>query len=740
MSDKLTYSSPALEWTDGLGIGNGSIGAMVWGVAGKEVFTLNHDHLFRNNIKKDIKTAHLIPKIRELMLSGKTKEAQELFNDECSKYSTGCNSYQVFGELKFDIDCERDTTDYTRNLNMGDAFCEMSYATGNDKYYCRAFSSILKNVIAVKYQKINGSFDCSLAFTRPQDPSCLYEITFYNNVLEFNAEFVEGVKFKAGIEIITDGRVEFNGSKLNFKQISNVELRIALATSYETDDVDKKCSEILEKLINVSFEDLMAENSLENKKLYDRVEFSLGESDFSKNTDEHYLAFTSGNPIDNAVYKNLFNAARYYTISASYGDSLPMNLQGIWNDSIVPMWECGYTTDLNVQMHYWLTLPGNLAECQMPLLKWLSSMAKTMERQAKNVFGCNGYYIPQYTDIMQTPTCWGNYAMFQVLWSGSAGWLSQHFYEYYKYTGDTQFLKNYALPFMRGSAKFYMDFLVKNNDGKYITLPSLSPENTTTEGNWLVQTSTIDISIINELFSNLIKLNDELLLNDEDREKWQDVVDNLIDYPINKDGVLEEWVENVQQADPYHRHLSHLYGLFPSKMFAEMPDKTLYNAAIKALKKRLSGGYGSAASWSHSWYACCFARIGDGDSALSCIDNLLKGGTLPNFLTTHNDWREQGLSNKMIDYKLIQIDALLGAATAIIEMFVQSDEEKIKIAPAVPKKWQESGGEIKGLKIYGGHEINLKWEKCKIKHFDIKWHSDRKCKIEFGMDIIDKNN
>lgn len=728
MKNKLIYDTPCTEWVEGMPLGNGKIGAMIWGDYGNETITLNHKSLVRANIQKKIKTSHLIPKIRELIMSGKSQEAQDIFNLACKKYPPNPNSYQVFCELKFDFN-HRVNQKYSRMLDMQKALVEI----GNIDYKITAFTDFVHNIFVVKIaSNQNRNLDFKVKVDRSEDKECYIHKRFVGNEFHFNASFIEGVEFSSVIRVkTTDGTVEWIDDRIVFEGCSMVEIRQSFCTGISCDHVEIECGKILASCEHLVFDDLLQSHTKSYESFYNRADIKLTIDKDEIAFEDEYLNLIHGKNVENSIYEYLFNSARYYTISASAPESdLPMNLQGIWNNSIDPMWQCGYTTDMNIQMHYWLTFAGNLSECHKPVFKWLFKNEQIMRDQAKNIFGCRGYYIPQYTDDKMTPACWQDLdaAAFQILWNGAAGWLAQHFYEYWKYTGDDSFLMEYTYPFLRECANFFIDYLCIGEDGKYMSCPSLSPENRTKDGNWLVNTSTIDLSIIRELFSNLIKINTQYNLNDENYSHWVKILENLIDYPINHDGAMLEWVEDVAVLDPYHRHISHIYGLFPSKLFVNLEDENLYNATIKALHKRREGGFGSAASWSHAWYACCFARIGDGDASLCCIDDLLHSGVMSNLLTVHNDWREQGLSNKMIDYKLLQIDALLGAASAVCEMFVQSYDKYILIAPAIPKKW--SSGKVNGLMAYGNFEVSIEWKEHVLTDLNIISHKGGTLKLK----------
>ncbi|MHB1483662.1 MAG: glycosyl hydrolase family 95 catalytic domain-containing protein [Saccharofermentanales bacterium] len=736
-SNILSYKKPATEWVEGIPLGNGSIGAMFFGETGREQLTLNHDSLFRKTIIKDIRTAHLIPKMRELCNNGRFLEADQYFMENFHEKEEFTNPFQVFGELKFDIGLTGEFSDYFRTLDMSEGIARISYKTGNIGVGYESFVSKTDNSLIIKLVSTE-KMKLVMELTRPVDKQCELAFDFKNGQLIMQGRFDEGITFASIAEInIFGGSAKWQADKLFIENSTQMIIRQVFSTSYVSADPMADCEAQLVKIRLKDFDSIKSDHIEENKRLYDRMSFVLepDKVENEKTTGEIYDEIYDKKRIDDFLYMQLFNAGRYYMMSASRPGSYPMNLQGVWNDSIAPLWESGYTMDMNIQMQYWSSQVCNLSECELPVFDWLYNNRGTLERQAKNILGTRGYYIPQYTDIHFTPASYKTAGMFQLLWNSAAAWMGQHYYEYWKFTCDDDFLRNSAFPFMKQCAYLYKDFLVKDENGRYVSAPSYSPENRTDKGAWTVNTATMDITMAHELMSHLIEIDDYLKLGDPDRIWWEDINDNMADYPFDNDGNLMEWVSPDGVEDPYHRHISHIYGIFPGKLFSPENDKKLYDAAVKAIDKRHGGGYDSYATWSHAWFACCFARIGNGDGALESIDYLMKSGMCSNFLSLCNDWRKQGLTAMFVDYKLLQIEAMLGVTAAIAEMFIQSFDDGIKIMPSLPAKWRN--GKITGLRTYGGFEFSIEWEESMIKRIFVKSDNGGKCVISLCLPFLD---
>ena len=725
----LSFDTPPNEWIEGIPVGNGSIGAMIFGTAGAEIITLNHDRLWRDNVEKEIHTADILPEMRRLTLEGKALEAEALFKKTTEGVESRINAYQVFCSLKVSVAGVRKYSDYRSELDLEKGIAAISFSSGDTRYSYELFSSSRHEAVILKMSADrNGALCCRFKFDRPMDPECKWTASCDKDMMLFNGEFTEGVSFAAVAKVASSsGGMKGKGSGISVKGSGEIIVRIVMETSVGAKDPMKECLRRIGLASVENYDRIRTDHAKAHGELFHRTELDIAPAGEGKSTEQMYNDVFGRNSIGGAMYEQFFNMGRYLMISASRPGSLPMNLQGIWNDSIAPCWESCFTMDMNQQMQYWLALPCNLSECELPVFDWIIGNKERMLKRSREIFGVAGAYISQYTDLKMTPEISLPHGSFQVLWPGAAAWMAQHFYEYWKYTGDDKFLLETAFPYMKMCADLFKGILAKDSSGKYISCPSSSPENKTKGGAWIVNTPTMDISIVQELTGHLLEIDDKFRLNDPDRMAWKDLLDNMAPYAFDADGTLREWVEDSEMNDPGHRHISHIYGLFPGKLFTHDKTPKLYEGAVKAIQKRRASGFGSCATWSHAWYACCFSRIKDGDKALESIDNIIKSGMIRNFLTTHNDWRDGSLSGRMTKDRLFQIEALLGATAAIAEMFVQSLDEGIMILPALPSKWKS--GEVKGLRAYGGFELAIKWTDGKIAELRVTSHVGGLCRL-----------
>lgn len=706
----ITHAEPAGEWIEGDPIGNGSIGAMVWGAPGTQIFSLNHERLWRHKYAKEIRTAALIPELRRLVLAGKAAAAHERFVGALRDLPDEINSYQPFCDLILKTDCAP-YRNYLRALDVENGVLTVTCEAGENAFRFSSFASQNRAavVVCVTAQK---PCDFELALEREPDSECGYRITADGSRVLFDGRFAEGVTFSSAISAEpADGLVLHRPGGVSVVHTTAFELRIALATSYECADPAGECKKRLDALQGLSGGQLYGEHTELFREKFDRMRLSLGGP--ADRTTGELAADLSGTGPSLPLYEQFFNMARYLMISSACRTSMPVNLQGLWNRSTRPMWECSHTMDMNTQMDYGLCHAGNLADCEESLFNWIDQMLPVMRKQCRDIFGVGGVYIPQYTDTFMVPCKCDWAGSFQILWTGAAAWIAQHYYEHYRYTDDTAFLFEKAYPYMKECAAFYRGYLVKNDSGRYILCPSASPENLTADRNWLVNTATMDIALVKELTENLLAVDEKFCLHDPDANAWRDLHDNIVDFPVTRDENgrvlwLEEWVDPAAQGDLGHRHLSHLYGLYPSKLFFKKGREELKAAAVGALARRRQNGFGSCATWSHAWYACCFARIGDGDAALDSLRSLMETGMTDNLLTTHNDWRGGDKTGAMIGFRLFQIEAVFGAATAVCEMLLQSYEDRIAILPALPKLWPQ--GRVQGICAYGGLTFDIAWK------------------------------
>lgn len=696
------WPRPAEEWVEGLPAGNGRIGFMAYGLPGDERFALNADRLFRKNIEKRFQTAHLMPALKALIAEGRGLEADALFQAAAKDQPEGVNPYQPFATLRALSPGARIAENYRREIDLTRGVVRLQYRMDGALVEWAALACEEENVIALR-RETDEPADMMLFFDRQDDPDCRWGAAFSGDRFEFSAEFVEGVRFRATIRLDTDGRMEADGQNVMIAGATRIDLFIELYTDY---DEEKPPAD---RLLQLKWAELFARHEERHSALFDRMDLSLGgESDID--IQSLYDEAQCGGDVPVALYEVLLKFSRYLLMGASRPGGLPVNLQGLWLEDIRPMWDAGFTTDMNIQMAYWMAETANLSTCHIPLFDWVDKNADRMAAQCRDIFGIEGgAYIPQYTDAFMTPASWAEFSPFQVLWGGAAPWIARHYFEHWLYTRDEEFARARAYPLMKRCMTFYRGLMERDEMGRLCVRPSCNPENWAADGGQLVDTATMDIALVRELARNMARMAHEVKIVDEDADAWRAMVTDIQDFPIDSDGALREWIDPRDVMDPSHRHLSHLYGLYPSDLFT---SEALRRAARKALDKRLACGLKNSATWSFAWYACLYARLGDGNAALRFIDHIVKGGLLPNLLTVHNDWRDESEYSHMVAGKVFQIDALLGLGSAILQMLIRPTEDGFELLPALPDRFK-AHGEVRGIRA-PGMVLDFSWEQGNV--------------------------
>jgi alpha-L-fucosidase 2 len=743
-----SFGQPATEWVDGFPLGNGLLGAMVLGGVKTDRIALNHNQLWRRAVKpQDIRVAGKLPEFRRLFQAGHFDEAGRLMEQNImqtgGKRYAYVNPFQPLGDLWLDFLHNGDAVDYRRQLDMDVGIAEVSYRDGDVRFRREYFISAPEdNVLVIRITSDrSGAISGQVRLDRTERddavrtqerfplPKCSIVRQAAGNHLILSARFEEGFPFAAVAGITSNsGRLTPEGSAIRIQGASEVLIVTAMATGVESSDPVEWSRKHLAG-VGLAFDKLRQKHVVDHQRLFRRVRLSLQGSEPNQPTDqlvENAVQTQRGSP---ALFEKLFDFGRYLLISGSRPDGLPMNLQGIWNDQVYPPWDSDYHLDLNLQCNYWPAEVANLSELHQPLFDWAEARIPEARRMARDLFGCRGIYFP----IVADATGLGNPDNLTYSWPGAAGWLAHHFWQHWEYTGNREFLAHHAYPFLKEVAAFYLDYLNKDSRGKYVLIPSASPENGIKGRNgWTHFTtisSTIDLEIAHEVFTHLIAGSHILKLNDDQLALWQQVLKNLPEPGVNEEGRLREWSEDVEEADPGHRHLSPLYGLFPGDRIVTSGSPDLVSAARKLLEYRLEFGAGSANGWSFPWRATLFARLLEADQALAQLDQMARCCVNDNLLSLVTDWRGQGTTiNWFGRKKVFQVEANLGITAAIAEMLLQSQGGLIRILPALPARWPV--GNVAGLVAQGGFVIDVHWNVGRARRVKIHSRLGRQCRIK----------
>ena len=723
---KLWYAEPAVVWTEALPIGNGRLGGMVYGGVGQETIQFNEETLWAGQPHDyaNERASEYLQEIRTLLFNGEQKKAEELAMEKFMSDPLRQKAYQAFGELKINFRDHNQFSDYYRELDIEEAICRTSYKVAGVKYNREIFASHPDQLIVIKLMSDKAnSLNFSVEYATVHNKRT---ITSEGEMLVLDLEVEDGGMLgKSKVMLKSNGSGEIENGKLVVFNASEATIFLSASTNFVSyKELSEHPSELVtEHLQNIDgkkYEEIKEAHVQDYKELFSRFAIDLGTRMLDTIPTNRRLEQISTNP-DPELVSLYVQYGRYLLISSSRPGTNPANLQGIWNHQIKPAWDSKYTVNINTEMNYWPAEVTNLSECHEPLFKLIEECAETGRSTAKAHYGADGWVLHHNTDQWRgtAPINHSNHG----IWVSGSGWLSTHLWEHYLFTQDKDFLRERAYPIMKEAAVFYMDFLIKDpKTGWLISTPSNSPEN-----GGLVAGPTMDHQIIRSLFNACIEAGSILNIDQDFTAALQKLISKIAPNQIGEYGQLQEWLEDKDNPENKHRHVSHLWGIHPGKDINWEESPEMMEAAKQSLIFRGDDGTG----WSLAWKINFWARFLDGNHANELIKLLFRpvkengtrmrgGGSYPNLFDAHPPF---------------QIDGNFGATAGIVEMLIQSHLSSIDLLPALPDAYPN--GSISGVCARGGFELDFSWKNRSLDHVNVRSKAGGLCKLKYGTSRVE---
>ena len=736
----LTYDKPASRWTEALPVGNGRIGAMVFGGPENDRLQINESTLWGGSPHSytDPEAHTRLEELRQLIFAGRVAEAEKLSEGLMGRPKL-LMPYQPFCDLRLHFPGHGQATAYSRHLRLDDAIADTSYAIGPTTFRREVFASYPDQVLVVRFTASRpGQVTFSVGMDSPQPGTRVEGVG--QDTLQLSGQIQPrqnparswtgswdqpGMRFAAVVTLLADGgSVRIAEGRLEVSAANAATIVFSNATSFRNfrdigGDALGSARAFLARASKRPFGQLRRRHVDDFRRLFSRVQLRLGDGRSTTPTDRRIKSFAENEDPDLlALY---FEFGRYLLISSSRPGGQPANLQGIWNEDLLPAWSSKWTTNINLEMNYWQADAGDLCETQEPLWSLIRDLRVTGAETARVHYHAKGWVLHHNTDLWRATTPvdgpWG-------VWPMGEAWLANQMWDHYEFSEDREFLRREAYPAMKEAAQFVLDTLVPAPAGtpfagRLVTNPSTSPENRYVlngQPQHLTYAPTMDIELVRELFENCGRAARTLGTDADFRLELERAEQRLPSLQIGKRGQLQEWVEDYPEAEPAHRHVSHLYSLYPGNAISLERSPALAAAARKSLELRGDGGTG----WSAVWRVALWARLRDPEHAYANLKFLITTSTLPNMFDLCPPF---------------QIDGNLGGPAAIAEMLIQSTADRITLLPALPRQWPS--GSLKGVRVRGGGRVDITWKDGRLTEFRLQSDGAKRYRVDYGARSVD---
>ncbi|WP_148091969.1 glycoside hydrolase family 95 protein, partial [Paenibacillus sp. 598K] len=752
---KLWYRQPADEWVEALPVGNGRLGGMVYGGSKRERIALNEDTLWSGTKRGPEREEPIryLEESRRLIFEGRYSEAQEII--EQHMLGPAGHAFQAMGDLTWEMSHPSAVEDYRRELDLRSGLCRVSYATGGIRMEREVLASAVDDVLAVRLQADRpGAISLEVALTSRLNyavekcgtdrlilsgtaPSLLDQERQHSDDTVIYDK-TASLRFEIHLQAVAEsGTVETHGGRLVVQGANAVTLLLTAATSYNGFDRDPvregrdprpRCEAALRQASSLSYAELRERHVADFSFYFDRVELELdapGRADLP--TDERIAAVREGQA-DERLATLFFDFGRYLMISASRPGTQATTLQGIWNDRTKPPWSCNYTININTQMNYWPAEVCHLPEFHEPLFDLLDDLRIAGAHMAEAYYGCRGWAAHHNVDLWRNTTPSPGSASW-AYWPMGGVWLCQHLWEHYDYSRDRDFLANRAYPIMKEAAQFCLDYLVEDDEGYLVSVPSTSPENSflTEDGQRAAvsMSATMDIALMRELFGHCLEATQLLGLDAELGETLRAALERLPSLQIGRHGQLQEWYRDFEEAEPGHRHTAHLYPLHPGRQITVRGTPELARAARISLDRRRAHEGEDTIGWCYAWNISLYARLEDAEMAHHYLTKLL-GNPFPNLFNAHR--------HPKITFYPLTIEANFAATAGIAELLLQSHDGELHLLPALPQAWPS--GRVSGLRARGGYELlALEWSEGRLERAVLRASQPGRCVVRAAVPL-----